>query len=193
VYLEELFPKTEQPYKILAVPVHGLLPCIDYESLILLRIVCFPAGAEAWVLSGSLSPGHHSSSTWSATLLTEASFFLPAFCNWLLPAGAEAWVLSGSPEVTQYLGMRSSKKRSISIGGVKTAWLKYEVRDQRQQQQQQQERQQQEQQQQRPQQQQQQQQQQRPEQQERQQRQVRQERQSRGAWARSLSSAVEHM
>ncbi|WIA16944.1 hypothetical protein OEZ85_013866 [Tetradesmus obliquus] len=40
--------------------------------------------------------------------------------------GAEAWVLSGSRDVTQHLGMRSSKKRSLSIGGVKTAWLKYE-------------------------------------------------------------------
>ncbi|KAF6264836.1 hypothetical protein COO60DRAFT_1698169 [Scenedesmus sp. NREL 46B-D3] len=49
--------------------------------------------------------------------------------------GAEAWVLSGSPGVTQYLGMRSSKKRSVSVGGVKTAWLKYEVREQRQQEQ----------------------------------------------------------
>jgi hypothetical protein len=37
--------------------------------------------------------------------------------------------------------MRSSKKRSISIGGVKTAWLKYEVRGQQQQQEWQQQRQ----------------------------------------------------
>jgi hypothetical protein len=42
--------------------------------------------------------------------------------------------------------MRCSKKRSISIGGVKTAWLKYEVRQQRQQQEGQQQQQQQQQQ-----------------------------------------------
>lgn len=49
-------------------------------------------------------------------------------------------MLSGSRDVTQHLGMRSSKKRSLSIGGVKTAWLKYEVRGQQQQQEWQQER-----------------------------------------------------
>jgi len=59
---------------------------------------------------------------------------------WLLicVSGAEAWVLSGNPEVTSYLGMRSCRKRSVMIGGQKTAWLKYEVRSQQQQQQQQQ-------------------------------------------------------
>jgi len=66
---------------------------------------------------------------------------------WLLTcmSGADAWVLSGNPEVTSHLGMRSCRKRSVMIGGHKTAWLKYEVRSQQQQQQQQQHRQQQQQ------------------------------------------------
>lgn len=49
--------------------------------------------------------------------------FLKARCP-----GAEAWVLSGSADATRELGMRSSRKRSISLGGVKALWLKYEVR-----------------------------------------------------------------
>jgi len=40
---------------------------------------------------------------------------------------AQAWVLSGAPELTRALGMRSFKQRSVSIGGVKTAWLAYDV------------------------------------------------------------------
>lgn len=42
--------------------------------------------------------------------------------------GAEAWLLSGAPELTRGLGMRSFKKRSVTLGGVKAAWLGYEVR-----------------------------------------------------------------
>jgi 23S rRNA G2445 N2-methylase RlmL len=42
--------------------------------------------------------------------------------------GATAWVLSGAPELTRGLGMRSHKKRSVTVGGVKAAWLGYDVR-----------------------------------------------------------------
>ncbi|GBF96891.1 hypothetical protein Rsub_09896 [Raphidocelis subcapitata] len=48
--------------------------------------------------------------------------FLKAGCP-----GAEAWTLSGAPGLTAALGMRSFKKRSVSIGGVKGAWLGYVV------------------------------------------------------------------
>lgn len=37
-------------------------------------------------------------------------------------------MLSGNPETTAHLGMRSVKRRSITIGGIKTKWMKYEVR-----------------------------------------------------------------
>ncbi len=47
-----------------------------------------------------------------------------------LCTGSVAWVLSGAPEGTQELRMRSSKQRSITLGGVKAKWIKYEVRAQ---------------------------------------------------------------
>jgi 23S rRNA G2445 N2-methylase RlmL len=42
--------------------------------------------------------------------------------------GADAWVLSGAPDLTAALGMRSFKKRAVTVGGVKAAWLGYQVR-----------------------------------------------------------------
>jgi 23S rRNA G2445 N2-methylase RlmL len=51
---------------------------------------------------------------------------LAAFLKGRCP-GAKAWVLSGAPELTRGLGMRSFKKRSVSVGGVKVALLGYDV------------------------------------------------------------------
>ncbi|KAI8473549.1 MAG: putative RNA methylase family UPF0020-domain-containing protein [Monoraphidium minutum] len=42
--------------------------------------------------------------------------------------GADAWVLCGAPGLSSALGMRSFKKRSVTVGGVKAAWLGYAVR-----------------------------------------------------------------
>jgi 23S rRNA G2445 N2-methylase RlmL len=52
----------------------------------------------------------------------ELASFLKAECG-----GADAWVLSGSPGLTSELGMRSFKRRAVTVGGVKAAWLGYEV------------------------------------------------------------------
>lgn len=37
-------------------------------------------------------------------------------------------MLSGNPKATSYLGMRSVKKRALTIGGIKAKWILYEVR-----------------------------------------------------------------
>jgi 23S rRNA G2445 N2-methylase RlmL len=51
---------------------------------------------------------------------------LAAFLKGRCP-GAQAWVLSGAPELTRGLGMRSFKKRSVTLGGAKAALLGYDV------------------------------------------------------------------
>ena len=41
--------------------------------------------------------------------------------------GAQAWGLSGGPELTATLKMRSFARRAVTLGGVKAAWLGYDV------------------------------------------------------------------
>lgn len=43
-------------------------------------------------------------------------------------AGATAWVLSGNPELTRFLGLRTSRRIPVMNGPIECRWLRYEIR-----------------------------------------------------------------
>ncbi|HGY5556899.1 MAG TPA: THUMP domain-containing class I SAM-dependent RNA methyltransferase, partial [Prochlorococcus sp.] len=43
-------------------------------------------------------------------------------------SGWELWVLSGDPLLTRSLGMKASRRITVSNGGIDCRWLKYEIR-----------------------------------------------------------------